>query len=172
MSIHLIPRLGAAFITFIISVWMAGIGKPPIPTESYPEEFPWETLAYPPSGLSIQYPALPMFCSDRLNNIATLLHLTPHDLSDEIIKPVIPDYPELGRVEFEEGTASIEVLIGKNGEIEMACPISGPTFIRLAALDAVRHSQFAPIRSTTATRELGIVTYNFNLKDGVSLIKD
>jgi protein TonB len=57
-----------------------------------------------------------------------------------------PRYPSLAREHNIQGTVRLEVFIGSNGRVESLRIISGHPLLREAALEAVSHWRFRPVR--------------------------
>ena len=61
-----------------------------------------------------------------------------------LLAPIRPDYPSIARLTRTEGTVIIEAIISRDGTIESAHILSGPTVFQQAALNAVRQARYRP----------------------------
>lgn len=63
-----------------------------------------------------------------------------------LLAPIQPIYPAIARAARQEGTVVIHAIISKDGRIESANAVSGPTILQGAALEAVRSARYRPFR--------------------------
>ena len=63
-----------------------------------------------------------------------------------LLAPIQPIYPAIARAARQEGTVVIRAIISKDGRIESANAVSGPTMLQGAALEAVRSARYRPFR--------------------------
>lgn len=75
-----------------------------------------------------------------------------------------PVYPPLAKQVRVEGTVVVFVLVGADGEVEIAQPASGHPLLREAAAEAVRRWEFSPTRlEGEPVKVSGQVTVDFRL---------
>jgi TonB family protein len=65
-------------------------------------------------------------------------------INSNAVNLVQPVYPSAARAANPQGAVEIQVLIGKNGEVLRAAPVSGHPLLQKAALAAALKSRFAP----------------------------
>ena len=63
-----------------------------------------------------------------------------------LLAPIQPIYPAIAKAARQEGTVVIHAIISKDGRIESANAVSGPTILQGAALEAVRSARYRPFR--------------------------
>jgi protein TonB len=77
---------------------------------------------------------------------------------------VDPTYPDDARANGIEGAVVLHVIVGRDGLVESADPLSGPPGLREAAADAVRQWTYKPFLLNGDPVEVDTtVTVNFNL---------
>ncbi len=80
-----------------------------------------------------------------------------------LISQVQPVYPEVARRMHLTGTVRIEILIDEQGKVIQATPLSGPSILRSAAVDAVLRWRYRPATlGNSAIRSQGQVSIVFN----------
>lgn len=72
----------------------------------------------------------------------TIPWLTMHAL---LLRQVPPHYPESAKISRVEGKVSLQITVGKTGDVTNAQAISGPNELRKEAVDAVRKWEFRPL---------------------------
>jgi TonB family protein len=70
--------------------------------------------------------------------------VAPEEQQKKLITSVNPVYPALAREAGVEGTVHIRVVVGKDGTVQDARVISGPSLLRDAATDAVKQWRYQP----------------------------
>ena len=79
-------------------------------------------------------------------------------------KVVQPVYPASALRAGVEGAVNLEVLVGKDGHVEKAKVMNGPTLLRQAALDAVKQWAWEPfLINSSPIRVRTRVTVRFDL---------
>jgi protein TonB len=79
-----------------------------------------------------------------------------------------PVYPADARASGIEGAVVLHVLVGADGRVESAVPLSGPEVFRQPAMDAVTQWIYRPYLLNGQPVEVDtIVTVNFNLTRGL-----
>ncbi len=61
-----------------------------------------------------------------------------------IVKKVNPEYPPEARAQGISGAVVMRALISASGDVESATPVSGPSTLRQAAVDAVTQWKYRP----------------------------
>jgi len=80
------------------------------------------------------------------------------------VKAVRPVYPAAAFKAGVEGVVNLQVLIGKNGRVENAKAMNGPTPLRQAAIDAVKQWEWEPfLLNSSAIRVRTRVALRFDL---------
>jgi TonB family protein len=74
----------------------------------------------------------------------------------KIVSQAEPAYPEMARRMRTRGEARLELLIGSDGRVKSAKPVSGNPLLSAAAVDAARKSRYEPGLETTM-----VVVYHF-----------
>ena len=64
----------------------------------------------------------------------------------QLLAPIQPSYPVIAREAHVEGTVVVEALISKQGLVEQARVVSGPSLLTGAALSAVDRARYRPYR--------------------------
>jgi protein TonB len=62
----------------------------------------------------------------------------------EVVKKVIPLYPEYAKRAGVQGTVVLSALVGKDGRVETVDSVSGPPMLVRPAMDAVRQWRYRP----------------------------
>jgi TonB family protein len=80
------------------------------------------------------------------------------------IRKVEPVYPEEAKIAHIEGAVDIHIVIGTNGRVMQATPISGDPILAMSAIDAIRQWQYEPILLNGIPVEMDTtVTVSFRL---------
>ena len=81
-----------------------------------------------------------------------------------ILKKVPPQYPEGAKKDHVQGTVVLKATIGKEGDVENLRPISGPTALAWAAIEAVKQWKYKPYMQNGQPVEVETqITVNFTL---------
>ena len=75
-----------------------------------------------------------------------------------------PAYPAAARSINASGKVEVSIVIGPDGKVSSAIPISGHPFLRAAAVKAALESEFEPFRfsiNDSPVYGYGVITYNF-----------
>jgi len=81
-----------------------------------------------------------------------------------LITPVRPIYPQIAKAARVEGSVVIEAVISREGRIERARVVTGPSLLVGAALAAVEAARYTPYRlNGTALEVETTITVNFRL---------
>lgn len=76
----------------------------------------------------------------------------------------VPAYPETARRMRVVGTVVVEVTVDESGRVSEARAVSGPAFLRQAAVDAARQARFQPpLVAGQPARLTGVLNYSFIL---------
>jgi Ca-activated chloride channel family protein len=76
----------------------------------------------------------------------------------------VPAYPEAARRMRVAGTVVVEVTVDESGRVSEARAVSGPAFLRQAAVDAARQARFQPpLVAGQPARLTGVINYSFIL---------
>lgn len=79
-------------------------------------------------------------------------------------RPVEPNYPLLAKQMKIQGAVVLEVLIGRNGNIQHLDVLSGPAILSAAAREAVKRWRFRPyLQSGQAMETEARITVNFTI---------
>jgi TonB family protein len=91
------------------------------------------------------------------------VHLSP-GAAQILSRPVEPDYPLLAKQMKIQGAVVLQVLIGRNGNIQHLNVLSGPTILSAAAREAVKQWRFKPyLQSGQAVETEARITVNFTI---------
>jgi TonB family protein len=101
----------------------------------------------------------------------TLLRKAPQSLNRHLssdlkrpVKVVKPAYPPAALKAGVGGVVNLTVVVGKDGRVENAKVMSGPTLLRQAALDAVKQWEWEPVLlNSSPIRVRTRVTLRFDL---------
>ena len=110
--------------------------------------------------------SLSVLCIDtkiaaQRTTIAEPPFVSDHKRPVKVVKPV---YPAAALKAGVEGVVNLEVLVGKDGRVENAKVMNGPTPLRQAAIDAVKQWAWEPFLLNSSTiRVRTRVTLRFNL---------
>jgi TonB family protein len=81
-----------------------------------------------------------------------------------VSRPVEPDYPLLAKQMKIQGAVMLQVLIGREGNIQHLQVLSGPTILSAAAREAVKRWRFRPyLQSGQAVETEARITVNFTI---------
>jgi len=79
-------------------------------------------------------------------------------------RPVEPNYPLLAKEMKIQGAVVLEVLVGRDGNIQHLHVLSGPTILSAAAREAVKQWRFKPyLQSGQAVETEARITVNFTI---------
>ncbi|MGA8153228.1 MAG: TonB family protein [Terriglobales bacterium] len=79
------------------------------------------------------------------DNIATPRLRIPAEIANEyVVRRVEPEYPEHAREQRIQGPVVIDVMVGKNGEVEKLASVRGDAQLVAAASSAIRQWRFQP----------------------------
>jgi TonB family protein len=95
----------------------------------------WEENISPPPLVAVQAPP------PEENEAVPFWHV---EKPPELIHAVSPTYPEIARKAQMEGKVFLQLLVGKNGEVEDVKFIKGPEIFKEAAVKAARQFLFSP----------------------------
>ena len=89
--------------------------------------------------------------------------VTQADAMAAVITKVQPEYPAVARQLKLQGVVEVEVVVGENGAVESATPVSGnPVFTR-PAVDALKRWKFHPFQENgAATKAQVVLTVSFH----------
>ena len=73
-------------------------------------------------------------------------HITPREADERVLTRVEPRYPLLAASARVQGDVILDVLIGKDGDVESVDVVQGHPLLAPAAVDAVSHWVFDPYR--------------------------
>lgn len=94
---------------------------------------------------------------------------TPQDKSakkGKLIEAPRPIYPEEAKAKKVEGQVSVEIVIGEDGNVISARPVSGPELLQGAAKDAALKARFEPtVVDGKPAKVSGTMTYKFVLDE-------
>jgi len=94
------------------------------------------TAALPSAGPSSAGPAT--------GSAVPSLRISPEIANEYVVRRVEPDYPEHARESRIQGTVVIDVIVGKDGEVEKLTSIRGDAQLVAAAINAIRQWRFQP----------------------------
>ncbi|HMT06993.1 MAG TPA: energy transducer TonB [Pyrinomonadaceae bacterium] len=110
-------------------------------------------------GLGVQKDEVALSPSTKVNDDGTLPGGVLNGKPSVLSKPV---YPAAARAVRASGSVNVQVLIGEDGKILSATPISGHPLLRTSARHAACSSRFGPTTlSGVPVKVSGIITYNF-----------
>jgi TonB family protein len=85
-------------------------------------------------------------------------------LNGKALELPAPDYPAAARAVKAQGTVTVQVIIGENGDVISAAAVSGHPLLRAAAAKAAREAKFEPtFMSGQPVKVSGVLTYHFAL---------
>jgi protein TonB len=96
-----------------------------------------------PAGLA---PAAPTISVTPKPGSAKPIPVSSGVIAGLLIAPIRPEYPVIARSTHTEGTVVIQAIIARDGHIESAHVVSGPTLLQATALEAVRSARYHPYR--------------------------
>lgn len=83
---------------------------------------------------------------------------------DQVVERVKPDYPEDARAQHVQGTVVLDVVVGRDGQVETVSLVEGNARFLASAAEAVGRWRFAPlIRDGGAVRFKSHITLHFGL---------
>ena len=87
-------------------------------------------------------------------NVGSLLEQATHKVN--------PSYPAFAKTAHVTGIVRVEIVVDENGSVVSAQSSTGPSVLRLAAIDASRHWKFRPrIIDGHPVRVVGFLNFNF-----------
>jgi TonB family protein len=76
-----------------------------------------------------------------------------------------PDYPPIARAARAQGTVTVQIVVGENGDVISAVAVSGHPLLQEEAVRAARAAKFTPTTLCgKPVKVSGVVTYNFVLR--------
>lgn len=101
--------------------------------------------ALPSMGSSgIAVPPPPAAATPQAQAAVAPVHVGGTIKQPKLIRSVMPVYPFAAREANVQGDVVVDTRIGPNGSVASMNVISGPTMLRQAALDALRHWKYQP----------------------------
>lgn len=89
-----------------------------------------------------------------------------YEQAPQVVKSVVPEYPEDAQKAGIEGQVFLHVLIGKNGKVEEVRFIKGPSVFKEVALAAAKQFEFTPaMHNDKPVRVWMSLPLTFTLKD-------
>jgi TonB family protein len=83
---------------------------------------------------------------------------------DHVVERVKPDYPEDAKAQHVQGTVVLDVVVGRDGQVETVSLVEGNTRFLVSAAEAVGRWRFAPlIRDGRFVRFKSHITVYFGL---------
>jgi TonB family protein len=82
--------------------------------------------------------------SDAVGPLNGRMALYPGNIKELILKMPPPVYPASAKQAHIQGTVVVQAIIGKDGKVTEAHPVSGPSQLQQAAADCVRKWEFRP----------------------------
>jgi protein TonB len=76
--------------------------------------------------------------------------LTQAEAMDLVTSRVQPEYPAMARQLNLSGVVEVEVVVGENGAVESATPLSGSPVLTRPAADALKRWKFKPLQENGA----------------------
>jgi len=119
--------------------------------------------------VSPTFPATPASSSQEFQHRAGATEPSGHNYfspgdTNILTRSVQPAYPLLAREMKVQGAVVLEVLIGRNGNIQHIRVISGPTILSAAAQEAVKQWRFKPyLQSGQTIQTTAHITVNFTI---------
>ena len=96
---------------------------------------------------------------------AQIITLSKKTAASLILHQPKPEYPPLAKVNYIQGKVRLQVLVSPEGKVIEANVFQGHPFLAAAALDAVRHWLYRPLRTATgAVPFVTMVDVNFALR--------
>jgi TonB family protein len=93
------------------------------------------------------------------------IQVAPAEEEQHLIRSVAPNYPEVARLAGIEGDVTLRILVGEDGTIEDARPISGPPVLARSAIRAVEQWRYAPaLVNGQPVDVVTTVTFSFRLR--------
>jgi TonB family protein len=87
------------------------------------------------------------------------------DLNSKTVKKPPPRYPSAAKDAGQQGTVTVQIIVGEDGSVVSAVAVSGPPLLRDASEAAARSAKFAPtLICGHPVKVLGVITYNFILQ--------
>jgi protein TonB len=100
-------------------------------------------LAAIPTG-SPAAPRAPAAPARAVEANAAPLRVLPQTMLARAVHRVTPDYPPEARQAGIAGSVDLLVIVGTDGKVEMAAPVSGPPVLAVAAAKALKQWRFQP----------------------------
>ena len=82
--------------------------------------------------------------SDAIGPLNGRMALYPGNIKELILKMPPPVYPASAKQSHVQGTVVVQAIIGKDGKVTEAHPVTGPVELQKAAADCVRKWEFRP----------------------------
>ena len=118
-------------------------------------------LLYVTSLLSFSLLCIDTNIAAQRATIAEPPFVSDHKRPIKVVKPV---YPAAALKAGFEGVVNLEVLVGRDGRVENAKAMNGPTPLRQAAIDAVKQWEWEPfLLNSSPIRVRTRVTLRFDL---------
>jgi TonB family protein len=76
--------------------------------------------------------------------------LTQAEAMELVTARVQPDYPAMARQLNLTGVVEVEIVVGENGAVESASPVSGSPVLTRPAADALKRWKFKPLQENGA----------------------
>jgi protein TonB len=88
--------------------------------------------------------------------------ITPGEAMELVTSKVTPEYPAVAKQLNLSGTVEVEIVVGENGVVESAVPVSGSPVLTRPAADALKKWKFKPLQvDGAASRFQSVIKVNF-----------
>lgn len=81
---------------------------------------------------------------------AGVKRISQSEAMEAVVSKVAPEYPQMARQLKLTGTVEVEIVVGENGAVESATPVSGNPVLTKPAADALKKWKFKPFQENGA----------------------
>ena len=72
------------------------------------------------------------------------VRVDPVDQQKRLVRPIVPEYPEVAQLAGIQGNVTLRIFIGRDGRIRDVVPLAGPPVLARAAIHAVEQWRYVP----------------------------
>jgi periplasmic protein TonB len=155
---HIALRILVALLTFVVGITISSLlsFKRAVTIRSVPASST-TILVEAPS------PDKPSACSHEFHPPYSVV--SGGILNGKAISKPMPAYPPIAKAARIQGTVTVEIVVGEDGNVVSATAVSGPPVLQAAAVAAAQQAKFSPTRlSGEPVKVSGTITYNFVLE--------
>ena len=92
-----------------------------------------------------------------LGAAADAKRISQAEAMDLVTNKVAPEYPAMAKQLNLAGVVEVEIVVGENGAVESAVPVSGSPVLTRPATDALKKWKFKPFQQTGAAAKFQTV---------------